>query len=169
MFGMIPRPAGDPDLVGTAAVFACAAVATLGLAPMPRAMCSGVKSDHPVDAMSGHPSVTHDSLMRVGLPQSSRTDGDARAWPVAALVDEMPAMYVEWREHDDTVADAYGCCCAAPPRRVDCALRRVPRDPRPGAGHRERLREHDQRPAGPDRLTAGGAASSGRQPDRAGT
>lgn len=78
-------------------------------------MCSGVGSDHPVDAMSGHPTVTHDSLMRVSLPQSSRTGGDARAWPVAALVDEMLAMYVEWRERAATVADAYARWCAAPP------------------------------------------------------
>ena len=78
-------------------------------------MCSADGSDHPVDAMSGHPPVTHDSLMRVSLPQSSRTGGDARAWPAAAVVDEMLAMYVEWRERADTVADAYGRWCAAPP------------------------------------------------------
>jgi len=65
--------------------------------------------------MSAHPPVSHDSLMRVSLPQSSRTGGDARAWPVGALVDEMLAMYVEWREHADTVATAYACWCVAPP------------------------------------------------------
>lgn len=86
-------------------------------------MSSAVGPDHPVDAMSGHPPVTHDSLMRVSLPPSNRTGGDARTWPVAVLVDEMLAMYVEWREHADTVADAYARWCAAPPeeRTVRCA------------------------------------------------
>jgi hypothetical protein len=78
-------------------------------------MCSAVGSDHPVDAMSGQPPVTHDSLMRVSLPRSSRPGGDARAWPVAALVDEMMALYVGWREHADKVADAYARWSAAPP------------------------------------------------------
>jgi len=53
---------------------------------------------------------------RYQLQQSSRTGGEAGAWPVAALVDEMLAMYVEWREHADTVASAYARWCAAPPR-----------------------------------------------------
>ncbi|HUA46706.1 MAG TPA: hypothetical protein VMA77_15850 [Solirubrobacteraceae bacterium] len=53
--------------------------------------------------------------MRVSLPQSIRAGGDGRASSVEALVDEMVVMYVEWREHADTVADAYARWCAAPP------------------------------------------------------
>lgn len=32
---------------------------------------------------------------------------------MAALVDEMLALYVEWREHADSVADAYARWCVA--------------------------------------------------------
>jgi hypothetical protein len=34
--------------------------------------------------------------------------------PIAALVDRMLAMYVDWRESTDAVADTYGRWCVAP-------------------------------------------------------
>ena len=39
---------------------------------------------------------------------------DTAAWPVPALVDQVLATYVEWRETTDAVADTYGRWSAAP-------------------------------------------------------
>ncbi|HTU84180.1 MAG TPA: hypothetical protein VMF57_01325 [Solirubrobacteraceae bacterium] len=64
--------------------------------------------------MTAHPALTNYVLMRASHRQTRGIDVGTAAWPIPALVDNALAMYVEWREATDTVADTYGRWCIAP-------------------------------------------------------
>jgi hypothetical protein len=49
-----------------------------------------------------------------------RISSEALAEPVAHLVDEMLACYVDWREDATAAADAYGRWSGAPPSEIAC-------------------------------------------------
>jgi hypothetical protein len=63
--------------------------------------------------MIAHPALTEDAVM-LGLRSSSRRPRVGALTPPAVLVDEALATYIDWREGERGVADAYARWSEAP-------------------------------------------------------
>jgi hypothetical protein len=64
--------------------------------------------------MTSHPGVLDDPVMPPPRISSKAKSHDPLTWPVAGLVDEMLACYVDWREDAAAVDDAYTRWLTAP-------------------------------------------------------
>jgi hypothetical protein len=75
---------------------------------------SRVRSTRRIQAMTGHPAIAHDEAMRTAREQRGAGHTDASAGREAALLDELLAGYVNWRESAQAVAEAYARWSFAP-------------------------------------------------------
>jgi hypothetical protein len=64
--------------------------------------------------MFAHPALTDDAVVLGSRSSSGRSRVGASAPPAVVLFDEALATYIDWRDDERGVADAYARWCEAP-------------------------------------------------------
>jgi hypothetical protein len=66
-----------------------------------------IRSTRRIRVMTPHPAIAHDEPMRTTREKPGAGDTDAASMREAALLDDLLAGYVDWRESARAVAEAY--------------------------------------------------------------